>query len=256
MIFDTHAHYDDEAYNEDRDTLLNSMKENGVGRIMNVGASMQSTKDAVALAKQYDFIYAAVGVHPTESGDLTEKDMECLYQLAKEEKVRAIGEIGLDYYYNEPPKEIQKKWFVRQIDLAKETNLPIIIHSRDAAKDTLDIIKAGQGDKTGGVVHCFSYSWEMAKIYLGMGFYLGIGGVVTFKNSKKLKEVVAKTPIEQIVLETDAPYLAPEPNRGSRNSSIQLKYVVEEIAGLKNMDPEEIVAITRKNAMDLYRLAE
>ena len=133
MIFDTHAHYDDEAYNEDRDTLLNSMKENGVGRIMNVGASMQSTKDAVALAKQYDFIYAAVGVHPTESGDLTEKDMECLYQLAKEEKVRAIGEIGLDYYYNEPPKEIQKKWFVRQIDLAKETNLPIIIHSRDAA---------------------------------------------------------------------------------------------------------------------------
>ena len=116
MIFDTHAHYDDEAYNEDRDTLLNSMKENGVGRIMNVGASMQSTKDAVALAKQYDFIYAAVGVHPTESGDLTEKDMECLYQLAKEEKVRAIGEIGLDYYYKEPPKEIQKKWFVRQID--------------------------------------------------------------------------------------------------------------------------------------------
>lgn len=254
MIFDTHAHYDDEAYEEDREDILKLIRQDGVGLVTDVGATIASTKKAVALSEQYDFIYAAVGVHPEGVEELTNQDMDWLCELAKREKVVAIGEIGLDYYYEDPKRDIQKIWFRKQLEVARKTGLPVVIHSRDAAQDTLDIIKEEHGEQIGGVIHCFSYGKEMAQIYLDMGFYLGIGGVVTFKNGKKLKEVVKCTSIERIVLETDAPYLTPEPNRGKRNASHYLKYVAQEIAQLKGMTTKEVIAVTTKNAKEMYRI--
>ena len=254
MIFDTHAHYDDEAFKEDRDEFLLSLRDNGIEAVVNVGASIQSTKNTLELMKKYPFVYGAVGVHPNETAELNEQLMDWLKHVAGEAKVVAIGEIGLDYYWNEPEPEVQKHWFVRQLDLAREVNLPIIIHSRDAAKDTLDIIKAERAGDMGGVIHCFSYSVEMAREYLNMGFYLGIGGVLTFNNAKKLKEVVDYMPMEQMVLETDCPYLSPVPNRGKRNSSLNLPYVVKAISEIKGISEEEVMAATRENARRMYRL--
>lgn len=255
MIFDTHAHYEDEQFNEDRNEILASMKENGVGRIVDVGASIESTKGAVMLAHKYDFIYAAVGIHPDGVAELTENHMEWLKTLAADEKVVAIGEIGLDYHYEDPVRDIQKVWFERQLELAHEVDLPVCIHSREAAKDTLDIMKKHNADKLGGVIHCFSYSTEMAHTYIDMGFYIGVGGVVTFKNSKKLKEVVKNISLEHIVLETDCPYMAPVPNRGKRNSSIYLPYVVTAIAQIKGISEDEVIKVTEENGMKLYRMA-
>lgn len=254
MIFDTHAHYDDEAFNEDRDKLLLSLPENGIEAVVNVGASIQSTKNTLELMKKYSFVYGAAGVHPNETAELNEHLMDWLKHVAGKEKVVAIGEIGLDYYWNEPEPEVQKHWFVRQLDLAREVNLPIIVHSRDAAKDTLDIIKAENARDMGGVIHCFSYSVEMAREYLSMGFYLGIGGVLTFNNAKKLKEVVDYMPMDQLVLETDCPYLSPVPNRGKRNSSLNLPYVVKAISEIKGISEEKVIAVTRENARRMYRL--
>lgn len=255
MIFDTHAHYDDPVYDKDRETLFQTMRSEGVGIITDIGADIESTKRAVELSESYDFIYAAAGVHPSEVYSLEETDMDFLREAAKNSKVVAIGEIGLDYHYEDTVREVQKKWFVRQLEIARETNLPVVIHSRDAAQDTLDIMKAEHAEEIGGVIHCFSYGWDMAKIYLDMGFYLGIGGVVTFKNAKKLKEVVQKAPLERLVLETDAPYLAPEPYRGKRNASHYLKYVINEIAVLRNLIPEEVILITEDNGRQMYRIA-
>ncbi len=254
MIFDTHAHYGDNRFNKDRHKLLMSMKQNGIENIVEVGAGIQSTKDAIALSEKYDFIYSAVGIHPSEVADIDERHMEWLLSLSTKEKVVAIGEIGLDYHYNEPERLVQKKWFKRQLKLAREAMLPVIIHSRDAAEDTLDIIKSDCDIKNGGVIHCFSYSPEIAHIYLDMGFYIGVGGVITFKNSKKLADVVEKAPLDRIVIETDAPYLAPEPYRGKRNCSIYLKYVIDEIARIKKISQKEIIDITERNAKKLYRL--
>lgn len=254
MIFDTHAHYDDEAFDVDRDEMLTQLKEHGIEAVTNVGASMKSCKATLELTRKYPFVYGAVGVHPNETGELSEADMNWLLESAMEEKIVAVGEIGLDYYWEEPDHETQKKWFVRQLALAEKVKLPIIIHSREAARDTLDIMKAEQAGKLGGVIHCFSYSKEMAREYLNMGFYLGIGGVVTFKNAKKLKEVVEYMPMEQMVLETDCPYLAPVPNRGRRNSSFNLPYVVREISQIKNLPAEQIIQITSENAKRLYGL--
>lgn len=251
MIFDTHAHYDDEAYEEDREDILKLIRQDGVGLVTDVGATIASTKKAVALSEQYDFIYAAVGVHPEGVEELTDQDMNWLCELAKREKVVAIGEIGLDYYYEDPKRDIQKIWFRKQLEVARKTGLPVVIHSRDAAQDTLDIIKEEHGEQIGGVIHCFSYGKEMAREYLDMGLYLGIGGVVTFKNAKKLKEVVAYAPLEQLVLETDSPYLSPEPNRGKRNSSLNLPYVAEAIAQIKGCSAEEVIAVTEENAKKL-----
>lgn len=254
MIFDTHAHYDDEAFDLDRDEMLTQLKEHGIEAVTNVGASMKSCKATLELTRKYPFVYGAVGVHPNETGELSETDMNWLLESAMEEKIVAVGEIGLDYYWEEPDHETQKKWFVRQLALAEKVKLPIIIHSREAARDTLDIMKAEQAGRLGGVIHCFSYSKEMAREYLNMGFYLGIGGVVTFKNAKKLKEVVEYMPMEQMVLETDCPYLAPVPNRGRRNSSFNLPYVVREISQIKNLPAEQIIQITSENAKRLYGL--
>ena len=233
MIFDTHAHYDDEAFDEDREQLLASFKENGIDAFTNVAASLSSCKTTLELARNHDFMYAALGVHPSESAELSDeglKDIETWCTERQDGKVRAIGEIGLDYYWEEPDHETQKKWFHRQLNLARELKLPVIIHSRDAAKDTLDIMKEEHSGEIGGVIHCFSYGKEMAAEYLKMGFYLGIGGVLTFKNAKKLLEVAEMAPLDRLVLETDCPYLAPVPNRGKRNSSLNLPYVAEKLA--------------------------
>lgn len=254
MIFDTHAHYDDEKFNADRDELLSSLKDYHIGTVVNVCSSLASVEPTLALAEKYDFIYAAAGVHPTETEELTEQSFAWLTEQAKHPKVVAIGEIGLDYHWNTPEPDIQKHWFLRQLTLAKELDMPFIIHSRDAAKDTFDIIKSEYPFTQTGVIHCFSYGIEMAKEYLDMGFYLGIGGVVTFQNAKKIKEVVTYAPLSQILLETDAPYLAPVPNRGKRNFSGNLSYVVEEIARIKNLPPDEIISVTWENAQRFYRL--
>jgi TatD DNase family protein len=254
MIFETHAHYDDEAFNDDRDKLLMSMEENGIGCIVNVSSSLSSTRQSIELAHRYPFIYAAAGIHPNETGALDEENFKWLEAQCMDERVVAVGEIGLDYYWDEPDHDTQKKWFIRQLELAKRIKKPVIIHSRDAAKDTYDIMISENASKIGGIVHCYSYSTQMALDYVKMGFYIGIGGVVTFKNGKKMKEVVEALPIERIVLETDSPYLAPEPNRGKRNSSLNLPYVAEKIAEIKNLKYEDVVEITRINATKAYRL--
>lgn len=252
MIIDTHAHYDDHAFDEDRNELLNSMQAVGIHRIVNIGASMNSCKKTLRLMEEYDFLYGAIGVHPSECGELTDEDIKWIKEQCQLEKVVAVGEIGLDYYWPEPDREIQKKWFPAQLQIARECKLPVVIHSRDAAKDTLDIMKAEKAGEIGGVVHCYSYSKEVARDYLDMDFFFGIGGVVTFNNGRKLKEVVEYIPLDKIVLETDCPYLAPVPFRGKRNDSTKLVHVVEEIATIKGVDTETVIAKTFENAMCLY----
>lgn len=251
MIFDSHAHYDSSQFEEDRDILLGSMKENGVGTVITVGATLESCQDVVELAKTYSHVYAAVGLHPDEVGDLNEETFAFVKEQCRKDKVVAVGEIGLDYYWDKESHETQKTWFIRQLDLARELQLPVMIHSREAAADTMELMKE-HAKGLRGVIHCFSYSPEQAKEYVKMGFYIGVGGVVTFKNGKKLKEVVAEIPLEKILLETDAPYLAPVPHRGERNSSLNLTYVVEEIAGIKGVTPEEVIAVTEQNAKELF----
>ncbi|NBJ94204.1 TatD family hydrolase [Parablautia muri] len=252
MIFDTHAHYDDEAFDADRDKLLNNMRKNGVEFIVNVGASLDSTKKTLELTKKYSFIYAAIGIHPSETGELTQEDIEWLKTKAAEPKVVAIGEIGLDYHWPDPGKDIQKKWFEKQLYLAGEVNLPIVVHSREAAKDTLEILKSWHKDKTSGVIHCFSYTKESAREYLDMDYYFGIGGVITFKNAKKLVEAVSYIPINRILLETDCPYLAPEPYRGKRNQSSYIDYMAQKISEIKQISKEEVLMQTMQNAKDFY----
>lgn len=253
MIFDTHAHYDDMKFDEDRDGLLHSMPELGVGTIVNVGASLEGCKKAMGLARRYPFVYAAVGVHPDEVGALNEETFAELERWCHESRVVAVGEIGLDYYWDEEPREVQKAWFIKQLELAKKVNLPVNIHSRDAAEDTFQIMKEyAAGLK--GIIHCYSGSKEMALEYVKLGFHIGVGGVVTFKNGKKLKQVVETVPLESIVLETDCPYLAPEPNRGKRNDSSYIRYVAEEIARIKGVSCEEVIDVTEKNAKVVYGL--
>lgn len=254
MIFDTHAHYDDDAFDEDRDELLSGMAAKNVEYIVNVGASIESSKRSIALAEKYPFIYAAVGVHPDEVGELDDEKFEKLREWTIHEKVKAVGEIGLDYYWDKEKHDLQKHWFMRQMELAHEVNLPIIVHSREAAKDTLDMIIAAKPLDLSGIIHCYSYSVEQAREYLNMGYYIGIGGVLTFKNAKKLKEVAEYAPLSRIVLETDCPYLAPVPYRGKRNDSSKLSYVVEELAAIKQMPVEEVIRITNENGKKLYHI--
>lgn len=261
MIFETHAHYDDEQFASDRDTLLSTLPEKGIGKVINVGASIASTKETLALAEQYSHIYAAVGVHPGDIRDLNEETLSWLKKQATWKKVVAVGEIGLDYYWEKDPaiQNNQRHWFRRQMDLAREAKLPVIIHSRDAAADTMQIVReAGTWLSSGdgcGVIHCYSYSAGQAQEYVKLGYYIGVGGVVTFKNAKKLKEAVQTIPLSRILLETDCPYMAPEPYRGKRNSSLYLPYVVEKIAELKEISPAEVEQVTWENAMRLFSRA-
>ena len=254
-VFDTHAHYDSGSFSADREEVLSALPGAGVALVVNPGCDVPSSQAALALAERFPHIYAAVGIHPEDCAGCTDADFEAVRALCAHEKVVAIGEIGLDYYWKEnPPRDFQEQVFRRQIELALELDLPVIIHSRDAAKDTLDMMKAAKAGDIGGVVHCFSYTREMAREYLNMGFFLGIGGVLTFNNARKLKEVVEYIPLESIVLETDCPYLAPVPNRGKRNSSLNLPYVVEAVSQLKGVDPETVVKVTWENGKRLYRL--
>lgn len=252
MIFESHAHYDDDVFDEDRDELLISLREHGIDKVINVGASLDSCKRTLRLMEQYPFIYGAMGVHPSETGELNEDNFRWLREQCAADKVVAVGEIGLDYHWKEPEIPVQKLWFERQMELAREVKLPVIIHSREAARDTLDMMQALRAGEIGGVVHCFSYTKEIAREYLRMDYYFGIGGVITFHNAKKLKEAVEYIPMDKILLETDSPYLAPEPNRGKRNSSLNLPCVAREIAAIKGISYEDVVRITEENAERLF----
>lgn len=256
MIFDTHAHYCDHQFDDDRDCLLSTFKENNIKYVTEVCASMDGVEDIISLISKYDFIYGALGVHPSDVSNLTEMDMETIANKSKHEKIVAIGEIGLDYHYDDgPSKELQEKWFIRQLHLARELNLPVIIHSREALNDTLEILKKEHSSDIGGVIHCYSYSAEICRDFLNMGFYIGVGGVVTYKNGRKLKEVVDMLPMDRILLETDCPYLSPTPHRGERNSSLFIPYIVSEIASIKGISEEEVMDITMKNALTMYKLS-
>lgn len=256
MIFESHAHYDDEAFDSDREELLCRLQEQGIGRVINVAASLESVRTTTELMDKWPFIYGALGIHPSEIGALTEESFAWLKEQFANPKAVAVGEIGLDYYWDkeEEVRSWQKEWFARQLTLAAELDKPVIIHSRDAAKDTWDVMKAQNAQELRGVVHCFSYTKEIARDYLNWDYYFGIGGVVTFKNAKKLKEAVEYIPMDRILLETDSPYLAPEPNRGKRNSSLNLPYVAEEIARIKGISEEEVIEITCKNARNLFSM--
>ena len=253
-IFETHAHYDDEAFDQDRELVLESMEQQGIGTVVNVCASIGQFGRTVALTEKYPFVYGAVGVHPDDADKMTEETLREIREISHLKKIIAIGEIGLDYYWHKEECEHkrQQEMFRVQMDIAREEKLPFMIHSREAAKDTLDIVREYmKGGMYGGIIHCFSYGKEMAEEYLKMGLYLGIGGVVTFKNARKLKEVVEYAPLDQLVLETDSPYLSPEPNRGKRNSSLNLPYVAQAIAEIKGVTPEQVIRITRENAEKL-----
>lgn len=254
MIFESHAHYDDDRFHDDRKELLSSMPQKGIGRIINVGSSIEATRKTLALAETYPHVFAAVGVHPSDISDLNEETFAWLAEQTRHPKTVAVGEIGLDYYWDKEPEvqEKQRIWFARQMELAREAHLPVIIHSRDAAADTMEVMKAVHAEEIPGVIHCYSYSKEMALEFIKMGYYIGVGGVVTFKNAKKLKETVEAIPLERILIETDCPYMAPEPHRGSRNDSSYLPFVIAKIAELKGVSAEEVERITEANARALF----
>ncbi len=250
MIFDTHAHYDDPQFDEDRDSLLSSMESLGVAAIVNAAADPDNWNQIVELTEKYPNVYGMVGAHPDEVGKMNDNELARMTSLLELPKMVAVGEIGLDYHWNVESEVLQKRWFKRQLDLARQLKLPVNIHSRDATEDTLEIMREYRD--LSGIIHCFSGSREIAKEYVKMGFLIGVGGVVTFKNGKKLRRVVESTPLEYLVLETDCPYLAPEPNRGKRNHSDYIRYVAETIAHIKEISVEEVLAQTEKNARRLY----
>ena len=277
-IFDTHAHLCDAAFDDDREAIIADFDAHGVGAFTEIGFDLPSSRASLALAERYPQVYAAVGFHPDHSDHLRDEDVETLRQMVEnDKKIVAIGEIGLDYHYTregilrraaasgreadpeslataDPEPEIQKACFRRMLQLARELGLPINVHSREAAQDTYDLIVEERGYENSGIIHCFGYPVEMAERFVKLGLYVGVGGVVTFKNSRKLKEVVERIPIERIVLETDCPYMAPVPKRGTRNDPRNLPYVVEEIAALRQMAPAEVIRITTENAKRVYRI--
>lgn len=250
-IFDTHSHYDDEKFNPDREAILNNLQSQGVSLVVSCGCDIDSTQFNFDLAQKYDYIYFAAGFHPENLQGATLDDLKIIEKFAQNEKCVAIGEIGLDYHWMDSPKEVQREFFEAQIELAKNLDIPVIVHDRDAHGDTLDILKS---TKPKGVVHCFSGSREMAREIIRLGMYIGLNGVVTFPNARKSLEVVKEIPIERLVLETDCPYLAPTPVRGKRNDSSNIPYIAEKIGEVLGMDAQEILDITNKNAKKLYNL--
>lgn len=253
MIFDSHAHYDDEKFDDDREQVINEIHDKGVIGVLNCGSSFKGAKDSLSLAKKYDFFYAAVGIHPENAYELTCETYDEIKEMAKDPKVRAIGEIGLDYYWEEnPPKEVQKEVFRKQMALAGELNLPVIIHDREAHGDTLEIMK--EFPNVMGVVHCFSGSVEFARECLKLGYYIGFTGVVTFKNAKKIIEVAKEVPLNRMLVETDAPYMAPTPHRGKRNQSDYIQFIIEKLASIKETSNEELEKITINNIKTLLKI--
>ena len=253
MIFDTHAHYDDKAFDEDREELLSSMPLKGVGLIVDPGCDVMSSKAALALTERYPFVFAAVGIHPEELGDDPHGALEEIRQLAAHEKCRAIGEIGLDYYWDVSRKEEQKEIFAAQLALACELDLPVIVHDREAHGDCLEIVSRFPAAR--GVFHCFSGSAETAEELLQRGWYLGFDGPVTYKNARKALEVLAITPLERLLVETDSPFMSPVPMRGKRNDSSNLVYIINKIAEVKGLAPKEIERITFENGKRLFRIS-
>ena len=256
MIFDTHAHYDDAQFDADREELLLSLSDHHIGKVVNIGTNVSTSQRSVELAEKYPFVFAAVGIHPSDTREMAQGDLRRIADLAKADRVVAIGEIGLDYYWDkeEQVRSRQKECLIEQLEIARKAGLPVVIHSRDAAKDTLDIMKE-YGRDLGGVIHCYSYSVEIAREYVKMGYFLGIGGVLTYKNSKTIKEVAAQIPLEHLVLETDCPYLTPAPHRGKRNCSLYLPYVVQALSEIKGLPVEEVERVTWENAHRLYHLS-
>lgn len=252
MLFDTHVHLNAEQYKEDLVEVIERAQSEGVANMVVVGFDRPTIEKAIALVEKYDFLYAAVGWHPVDAIDMTEADLEWIEELAAHPKVVALGEMGLDYYWDKSPKEIQKEVFRKQIALAKRVKLPIIIHNREATQDIVNILKEEGAKEVGGVMHCFSGSEEIAKECIEMNFYISFGGPVTFKNAKKVKEVAAEIPLDRLLIETDCPYLTPHPFRGKRNEPAHVKLVAEEIALLKNLPFEEIASVTTKNAKKLF----
>lgn len=253
MLFDSHAHLNDEKFDEDREELIASLKDSGIEYVVNPGADMESSRTAVELGEKYDFIYPAVGVHPHDVENMTEEDIEELREMVKNnDKIVAIGEIGLDYYYDFSPRDLQKKWFKRQIELANELNLPFIVHDRDAHGDTMDIIKSTKAEHTGCLLHCYSGEIELAREYVKMGCYISIPGTITFKNNRKTREVARLIPLEYLMIETDSPYMAPVPHRGKRNDPSLVRYVAEKIAQEKGISYEEVCRVTSENAKKFF----
>lgn len=251
-IFDSHAHYDDSRFDEDRDVLIASLSSKGVSHIVNCGCDLKSSLSTLALAEKYSFIYAAVGVHAHEAEDASESDLKAIEKLYKNEKVVAVGEIGLDYHYDFSPRERQLEVFERQLALANKLDLPVIVHDREAHEDTMNLLKKY---KPKGVVHCFSGSTEMAKEVVKLGMYIGIGGAVTFKNAKKPVEVVEYLPFDRLVLETDAPYMTPVPFRGQRCDSSHIAYTAEKIAEIKQIDTQNLIDICNENTKKLFNIS-
>ena len=256
MLFDSHAHYNDDRFNDDLDEVLSSMNENNVGYIMNACSSIDEFSAIKGIIEKYPFVYGAAGVHPHEAGKMTDDDLIKIEEFSKHPKIKAIGEIGLDYFYENSPRDIQKYWFARQVDLAVKLNMPVIIHDRDAHKDTMDILKEHNVKNVGGAFHCYTGSVEMAKDVLDMNMYIAFGGSLTFKKSTKPVEVAKYVPLDKIIIETDCPYLTPEPHRGKRNSSLYVHYVAEKIAEIKGIDVEEVIEKTTENALKCFRIEE
>ncbi|MDR1689059.1 MAG: TatD family hydrolase [Clostridiales bacterium] len=254
MYTDTHAHYDDARFNDDRDSLLLTLHENGADKIINAASDMEASRFGIKLSEKYPFIYAAVGVHPHEVQNMTESDVNEIKKLASHKKVVAIGEIGLDFYYENSDRDKQRIWFVSQLKLALELKKPVIIHSRNATAEIYETLRNYDGGANGGVIHCFSSGIEMAEKFIALGFHIGIGGVVTFKNAKKLVEVAEKIPLDKMLLETDCPYLSPEPNRGKRNESSNIKYIAEKIAQIRGIPVSEVLNVTNCNSVDLFAM--
>jgi len=252
MLFDTHTHLDAPQFDEDREEVIARCVEGGVTKMVNVGFNRETIPTTMALAEKYDFIYAAVGWHPQDAITMKEGDLEWIASLCQHEKVVAIGEIGLDYYWDTSPKDVQHKVFRQQIGLAREIKMPIVIHNRDAHEDVVRILREEKAHEVGGIMHSYSGSWETAKMCLDMGFHLSFGGPITFKNAKQPKEVLAQVPMDRLLIETDSPYLTPHPYRGKRNESAHVRLVAEAAAQIKGVDIEEIARITTRNALDLF----
>lgn len=252
MLFDTHAHLNDPAFDPDRQTLMESFHDAGVALVMNAGCSLESSRDIIAMAEQYPWLYASVGSHPDSANEVNEEVIEAYRQMCRHEKVKAIGEIGLDYYYEDIPREIQQKTFRMQMALAQELDMPVIVHERDAHNDGLAIIK--EFPKVKGVFHCYSGSAEMARQLVNLGWYIGFTGVITFKNARKAVETAASIPLDRIVLETDCPFMAPEPFRGKRNHPGLLYRMAEKLAEIRGISMDEVCAATTENGKRLYRL--
>ena len=256
MLFDSHAHYNDEKFDADRYELLSQMPEHNVGLIMNSCSSLDEVPDILDLCERFPFVYASAGVHPHEVENLKDSDMEKLKEYLKLPKIKAIGEIGLDYYYDFSPRDLQKKWFARQVDIAVELNMPVIIHDRDAHKDCMDILREHNIKDAGGVFHCYAGSVEMAREILDWGMYIAFGGSLTFKNAARPVENAKYVPLDRILIETDCPYLTPVPHRGKRNSSLYIHYVAEKLAEIKGISVEEIENATYENAKRCFGIED